>query len=96
MRPKAAATPAATIPEPYSPPKANIVAAAPVEVEVVADATGVLEGEPVEEGADEAELELEGDAVAKSEILACPQYIFSSASHLSWVALTFAPAMIQF
>jgi len=79
MRPKAAARPAATTPDPYS---AIMVAAAPLEVLVEAEVAA------------DAPLPLEvGVAVALEELLEatatnvfgsrCPQFCFSSELHLS-------------
>jgi len=76
MRPKAAATPAATTPEPYSRPMANIVAAAALEVEVEA----ADEEAAVAVAALELELELEvTPAAVKFAGLRCPQFVFSFA-----------------
>lgn len=64
IKPKAAATPAATIPAPYSPPIANIVAAAPVEELEEADVVAAVESLPeVGEGVELAEELLETGAV---------------------------------
>ena len=80
MRPKAAATPTATTPDPYSRPKAISVAAAALEVEVAALAVPEAAAEvavPLVAAAAEELLEVEeGAAAVKVEILRLPQFAF--------------------
>jgi hypothetical protein len=95
MRPKAAATPTATTPEPYSRPIANIVAAAALEVEVDAAEEELAEEAAVAEGALELELELVGAAV-KFAGSRCPQFAFSLVLQTFCAAASFSPALIQF
>ena len=75
MMPKAAATPTATTPEPYSRPMASIVAAAPLDVdEGAADEEELPEEAAVAEGALELELELVAAAAVKFVGSRCPQF----------------------
>jgi len=94
MRPNAAATPAATTPDPYSRPKAIIVAAAAFEDEVV---TALPEGDeggaPV---AEEVELEVDEGAAVKFVLSRVPQSFARFAVQTFWAAALFSPATIQF
>lgn len=93
MRPKAAATPTATTPEPYSRPIANIVAAAALEVELEAADEEALEAAVALAA---LELELEVTAVAvKLSGSKCPQFAFSLALQTFWAAWSFSPALMQ-
>jgi hypothetical protein len=92
MRPKAAATPTATTPEPYSRPIAIIVAAAALELEEDAAVEEVLAA--VAEALAELELELVVTAV-KSVRLRCPQFAASFCLQTFWAAASFWPAVIQ-
>jgi hypothetical protein len=97
MRPKAAATPTATTPEPYSRPIANIVAAAALEVEVDAAEEELPEEAAVAEGALELELELVVvGAAVKFAGSRCPQFAFSLVLQTLCAAASFSPALIQF
>ena len=73
MRPKAAATPTATTPDPYSRPKAIIVAAAAFELEVVAL---VAPDEVVAAAVAEADelLEVDEGAAVKLAMSRVPQF----------------------
>lgn len=95
MRPKAAATPAATTPDPYSRPKAIIVAAAALEVEV--DAVEAVEA-VVEAAVAVAELEddeVEEGAAVKFAMFRVPQFLFRFCVQTSWAAWSFWPAAMQ-
>lgn len=94
MRPKAAATPTATTPEPYSRPIASIVAAAALE-----DEEDAAEEEPLAAVAvGLAVVELELVVVApwvKFSGLRCPQLFASFSLQTAWAAWSFSPAVIQ-
>ena len=94
MRPKAAATPTATTPEPYSRPIANIVAAAALELEEEAADEEALEA-AVAVAAVELELELVTVAAVKLSGFKCPQFAFSFALPTAWAAWSFSPALMQ-
>jgi hypothetical protein len=96
MRPKAAATPTATTPDPYSRPKASIVAAAALDDEedgavepvlVAAVAVGVAEAE---------ELLVDEAAAVKLVVLRVPQLLSRFVVQTFWAAASFSPATIQF
>jgi len=83
IKPKAAATPAATTPAPYSPPMANMVAAAPVEVLEEAEVAAVAPEAPEEVGLELAE-ELLLEAGATNLFGSrWPQLVFSSELHFA-------------
>lgn len=100
MRPKAAATPMATTPDPYSRPIAIMVAAAALDVEVD-DAVAEL---PL--AAAELPLEAVGVAVAELELVVAAaavkfvaesfaQFLALFCVQTFWAARSFSPAVIQ-
>lgn len=96
MRPKAAATPTATTPEPYSRPMANIVAAAALD-----DEEAAADEELPEAAVAVAALELELELVVAAEAVKfagsrCPQFAFSFVLQTFWAAASFSPALMQF
>jgi len=93
MRPKAAATPTATTPDPYSRPKAINVAAAAAEVEVL---DPVLE--PVVEAAVAVADALEEVLVTAAVKLSgsrVPQFLSRAVVQTFWAAASFSPALMQ-